>query len=246
MRNASHRCAGSLGKITARDWNSSMLHALGLVRHLFLATVFLASWNVTTNAQQETMQQQTNRPLVNSGPSISLETLTLGAGCFWCVEAVFEGLEGVHSAVSGYMGGQIKNPGYREVCTGRTGHAEVVQVVYDSKIISTETLLEVFFSTHDPTTLNRQGADAGTQYRSAIYFHTDEQKPHALKALGKAQGNWQASIVTEITAASEFYIAEDYHQGYYELNGEAPYCRAVILPKMQKLRSGFQHLLKIN
>ena len=151
-----------------------MLHALGLVRHLFLATVFLACWNVTTNAQQETMHQQTNRPLENSEPSILLETLTLGAGCFWCVEAVFEGLEGVHSAVSGYMGGQIKNPGYREVCTGRTGHAEVVQVVYDSKIISTETLLEVFFATHDPTTLNRQGADAGTQYRSAIYFHTDE------------------------------------------------------------------------
>ena len=173
------------------------------------------------------------------------ETITLGAGCFWCVEAVFENLEGVTSAVSGYMGGSIKNPSYREVCSGRTGHAEVVQVVYDPSRISTSTLLEVFFATHDPTTLNRQGADAGTQYRSAIYYHNEQQKSDAVDAIKKAGTIWSDDIVTEVEAASELYIAEDYHQAYYELNGEAPYCRAVILPKMKKLQSSFSHLLKI-
>lgn len=186
-----------------------------------------------------------NNPMnSNSQPTIN-ETITLGAGCFWCVEAVFENLEGVTSAVSGYMGGSIKNPSYREVCSGRTGHAEVVQVIYDPSKIPTSTLLEVFFATHDPTTLNRQGADAGTQYRSAIYFHNEQQKSDAADAIKKAGAIWNDEIVTEVTAASELYIAEDYHQAYYELNGEAPYCRAVILPKMKKLQSSFNHLLKL-
>jgi peptide-methionine (S)-S-oxide reductase len=192
------------------------------------------------------MDQNSHLPQNSATPNAPLETITLGAGCFWCVEAVFEGLQGVHSAQSGYMGGHIKNPGYREVCTGRTGHAEVVQIVYDTTVLSTETLLEVFFSTHDPTTLNRQGADAGTQYRSAIYFHSTDQQNDAIEAVTRAQDEWSNQIVTEVTIASEFYIAEDYHQAYYELNGEAPYCQAVILPKMQKMRSAFQHLLKIN
>jgi peptide-methionine (S)-S-oxide reductase len=192
------------------------------------------------------MDQNSHLPQNSATPNAPLETITLGAGCFWCVEAVFEGLQGVHSAQSGYMGGHIKNPGYREVCTGRTGHAEVVQIVYDTTVLSTETLLEVFFSTHDPTTLNRQGADAGTQYRSAIYFHSTDQQNDAIEAVKRAQDEWSNQIVTEVTIASEFYIAEDYHQAYYELNGEAPYCQAVILPKMQKMRSAFQHLLKIN
>lgn len=183
-------------------------------------------------------------PMNSTNQSPELEKLTLGAGCFWCVEAVFENLEGVESAVSGYMGGTIKNPSYREICTGRTGHAEVVQVVYNSNILSTATLLEVFFSTHDPTTLNRQGADAGTQYRSAIYYHSDKQQKEAVLAKEKAGLEWTGSVVTEVTAASDFFVAEDYHQAYYELNGEAPYCRAVILPKMQKLQSNFKHLLK--
>lgn len=192
------------------------------------------------------MDQNSHLSQNSAAPNAPLETITLGAGCFWCVEAVFEGLQGVHSAQSGYMGGHIKNPGYREICTGRTGHAEVVQIVYDATVLSTETLLEVFFSTHDPTTLNRQGADAGTQYRSAIYFHSTNQQKDAIEAVNRAQNEWPNQIVTEVTIASEFYIAEDYHQAYYELNGEAPYCQAVILPKMQKMRSAFQHLLKIN
>ena len=172
------------------------------------------------------------------------DTLTLGAGCFWCVEAVFESLTGVVSAESGYMGGAIKNPSYREVCTGRTGHAEVVRVIYEPDIISIQTLLEVFFETHDPTTLNRQGADVGTQYRSAIFFHTEPQRLAAVAAIQKHQESVARPIVTEITQASAFYRAEDYHQAYYELNGEAPYCKAVILPKMQKLNAKFQPLLK--
>lgn len=192
------------------------------------------------------MDQNSHLPQNSAAPNAPLETITLGAGCFWCVEAVFEGLQGVHSAQSGYMGGHIKNPGYREVCTGRTGHAEVVQIVYDATVLSTKTLLEVFFSTHDPTTLNRQGADAGTQYRSAIYFHSTDQQNDAIDAVTLAQNEWSNQIVTEVTIASEFYIAEDYHQAYYELNGEAPYCQAVILPKMKKMRSAFQHLLKMN
>lgn len=173
-----------------------------------------------------------------------MDTITLGAGCFWCVEAVFESLEGVGSAVSGYMGGHIKNPAYREVCTGRTGHAEVVQVTYDPDVIALETLLEVFFASHDPTTLNRQGADVGTQYRSAIFAHSEDQANIAEKAKETAQAHFEDPIVTEIAAASAFYPAEDYHQQYYELNGEAPYCRAVIAPKMKKVQTQFAPLLK--
>ena len=141
-----------------------------------------------------------------------LETITLGAGCFWCVEAVYESIPGVESGVSGYSGGHIKNPGYREVCTGRTGHAEVVQVTFDNTKLSLAELLEVFFATHDPTTLNRQGADVGTQYRSAIYVHNDAQREVAEAAKLKAQADWNDPIVTEITAFETFYEAEDYHQ----------------------------------
>jgi peptide-methionine (S)-S-oxide reductase len=174
----------------------------------------------------------------------NLDTLVLGAGCFWCVEAVFSSLEGVHTAVSGYMGGTIKNPAYREVCTGRTGHAEVVQVVYDPEVLPMGTLLDVFFATHDPTTLNRQGADVGTQYRSAIFYTRESQLDDIQGARERAQQVWPDPIVTEITAMSAFYPAEDYHQAYYELNGEAPYCRAVIAPKMKKVREQFAPLLK--
>ena len=178
--------------------------------------------------------------------SSSTKSITLGAGCFWCVEAVFEQLEGVHSAESGYMGGHIKNPAYREVCTGRTGHAEVVKVIYDEGIVSLSTIMEVFFATHNPTTLNRQGADVGTQYRSAIFYATEEERAVALESIEQAQAGFNDPIVTEVTEASAFYPAEDYHQAYYELNGEAPYCKAVIAPKMSKFRSQFAPLLKLN
>lgn len=176
--------------------------------------------------------------------SADMDTITLGAGCFWCVEAVFASLNGVETVVSGYMGGNIKNPAYREVCTGRTGHAEVVQVTFNPDVITLSTLLEVFFASHNPTTLNRQGADVGTQYRSAIFTHHVDQAEVARQAVEKAQENFDDPIVTEITAASDFYPAEDYHQQYYELNGEAPYCRAVIAPKMKKVQTQFAPLLK--
>ena len=167
------------------------------------------------------------------------EIITLGAGCFWCVEAIFESIPGVHTAESGYAGGHIKNPGYREVCTGRTGHAEVVQLTFDSTEVHLERILEVFFATHDPTTLNRQGADVGTQYRSGIYWHDESQLPVIRASIEKAQTDWNNDIVTEVKACDAFYLAEDYHQAYYELNKEAPYCRAVIAPKMEKFRKQF-------
>lgn len=214
---------------TTRGWLSHGSHAMGLVTWIVL-TVGLS---LPANSQVEIMENKE-----------SLESITLGAGCFWCVEAVFEQLDGVHSAVSGYMGGHIKNPGYREVCTGRTGHAEVVQVAYDASRIALSDLLAVFFATHDPTTLNRQGADVGTQYRSAIFCNSEEQQATAKAALQLAQRDFENRIVTEIAPASAFYEAEDYHQAYYELNGEAPYCRAVIAPKMQKFRKQFEPLIK--
>lgn len=166
-----------------------------------------------------------------------METATLAAGCFWCVEAVLQRIEGVHKVDSGYMGGHVKNPTYRQVCTGTTGHAEVVQVVFDPSVLPYEKLVQLFFELHDPTTLNRQGADTGTQYRSAIFYHSDAQKAAAEKVkdeLTKA-GRFKDPIVTEITKASEFYVAEDYHQDYFNRNREAGYCNAVIWPKLRKL-----------
>ena len=229
-----------MGVIATRNRAESVLHALGMVIPVSLAYLLTVLTLSPLQAQNNAMNNTDPQT-----PTDSSETITLGAGCFWCVEAVFENLKGVHSAVSGYMGGGIKNPSYREVCTGRTGHAEVVQVHYDPAVLSTATLLEVFFATHDPTTLNRQGADAGTQYRSAIFFHSEVQEQEAKDAITRATQDWQHTIVTEVTQASAFFKAEDYHQAYYEQNGEAPYCRAVILPKMRKLNTGFQHLLKM-
>ena len=173
------------------------------------------------------------------------EVATLGAGCFWCVEAVFQELKGVSSVVSGYMGGEIKNPTYKDICTGKTGHAEVAQVTFDPTVITFEEVLEVFWSTHDPTTLNRQGADRGTQYRSAIFYHSDTQKQAAEKSKTEvAPELWDDPIVTEITEASVFYEAEDYHQNYYNENQNYGYCVAVINPKMEKFRKRFADKLK--
>ena len=188
-----------------------------------------------SNSQEEAMKNKE-----------SLTSITLGAGCFWCVEAVYEQLEGVEDVVSGYMGGHIKNPSYREVCTGRTGHAEVVQITFDTSMISLRHILEVFFATHDPTTLNRQGADVGTQYRSVIFYTSENQKSIAQAFLQKAQHAFDNDIVTELSPVTAFYEAEDYHQAYYELNGQAPYCRAVIAPKLQKFKKQFTPLLKSN
>ncbi len=177
---------------------------------------------------------------------MELETATFGAGCFWCVEAVFQQLEGVHKVVSGYTGGNTVNPNYREVCTGTTGHAEVAQIGFDPNVISFEELLEVFWQTHDPTTLNRQGNDVGTQYRSAIYYHSDTQRSIAeeSKAEMDKSGIWDNPIVTEITAMDVFYPAEDYHQNYFQLNPTQPYCQFVIHPKVKKFTKDFKDKLK--
>jgi len=164
-----------------------------------------------------------------------LEVATFGAGCFWCVEAVFERLDGVESVESGYMGGEVENPTYREVCGGRTGHAEVVRIHFDPRTIDYGTLLAWFWRSHDPTTLNRQGADTGTQYRSAIFTYDEAQKTTAEASKEAAQKDFDDPIVTEITPASTFYAAEDYHQDYFRENPDAPYCRMVIRPKLQKL-----------
>lgn len=174
-----------------------------------------------------------------------MEIATLGAGCFWCVEAVFQELKGVSAVISGYTGGHVPNPTYQEICTGTTGHAEVAQVTFDPTVISFEEILEVFWTTHDPTTLNRQGYDVGTQYRSAIYYHDDTQKAIATKSKAEyAPQIWDDPIVTEVTALPEFYVAEDYHQNYYSLNPNQGYCRAVINPKLAKFRAKFAHKLK--
>lgn len=178
--------------------------------------------------------------------SKSLQTTTLGAGCFWCVEAIFERLKGVHKVTSGYAGGTVENPTYEQVCTGTTGHAEAVQIEFDPEEISFEELLTVFWRTHDPTTLNRQGNDVGTQYRSVIFYHDDEQKKIAEKSKQKTDASdlWPDPIVTEITPFTNFYKAEDYHQEYFENNSTQPYCRVVIDPKVRKFQKQFKDRLK--
>lgn len=191
--------------------------------------------NQTKNAMSNTT--------VNSGAN---DTATFGAGCFWCIEAVFQDLKGVVSVTSGYSGGKIANPTYREVCSGLTGHAEAAQVVYDPSVISFDELLEVFWKTHDPTTLNRQGNDSGTQYRSAIFYHNENQKElsEKYKAELDKSGAYDKPIVTEISPLAKFYKAEDYHQQYFNNNGEESYCKFVIQPKVDKFRKVFKDKLK--
>jgi len=174
------------------------------------------------------------------------ELATLGSGCFWCTEAVFEKLKGVKSVVSGYTGGSVENPTYKEVCTEKTGHAEVTQITFDPSIITFSELLEVFWKTHDPTTLNRQGNDVGTQYRSAIFFHDEQQKNLAQEYLQKLTMAeiFSSPIVTEITKFDKFYPAENYHQDYYEQNKSQPYCSLVITPKVEKFKRVFGDKLK--
>lgn len=182
----------------------------------------------------------------NSQNNKNMEVATFGTGCFWCTEAIFQQLKGVESAVSGYSGGTVKNPTYKEVCTGNTGHAEVIQITFNPNIISYKDLLEVFWKTHDPTTLNRQGADVGTQYRSVIFYHNQQQKELAeeyKKKLDKA-GIYNNPVVTEISEYKEFYKAEDYHQEYYNQNKSQPYCNFVITPKIEKFKKVFKDKLK--
>jgi peptide-methionine (S)-S-oxide reductase len=175
-----------------------------------------------------------------------LETATLAGGCFWCVEAVFDEVRGVESVVSGYAGGGVPHPSYEAVCSGATGHAEAVQVVFDTEVVTFREILEIFFTVHDPTTLNRQGADVGTQYRSAIFYHTAEQRETAERVIAELSGEkiWDAPVVTEVAPLTEFYPAEDYHQEYFRNNPGQGYCRAVVAPKVSKFRQKFLEKLK--
>ena len=176
----------------------------------------------------------------------TLAKATFAGGCFWCTEAVFEQIDGVKGVVSGYIGGEVPNPTYKDVCTGLTGHAEAVEIEYDPAVVPYEKLLEIFFATHDPTTKNRQGADVGTQYRSGVFYHDDEQKQTAeevIKRLNEA-GAYPQPIVTEVTKATTFYPAEDYHQDYFANNPGQGYCRAVVAPKVDKVQKVFRDLLK--
>ena len=212
-------------------------------KFLILAAVLavILGSNNKSNAQSEVGNEEgANQKMEN------LEKATFGSGCFWCTEAVFERLKGVYKVVSGYSGGTVENPTYEQVCTGKTGHAEVTQITYDPKVITYDELLEVFWKTHDPTTLNRQGNDVGTQYRSVVFYHNDEQKRLAEKykeELNKS-GIWDKPIVTEIVPFTNFYPAENYHQNYYDNNPSQPYCSFVITPKVEKFEKVFKDKLK--
>jgi peptide-methionine (S)-S-oxide reductase len=188
------------------------------------------------------LQQQENSAQILAGKEIA----TLAGGCFWCLEAVFDELKGVESVVSGYMGGATANPSYEQVCSGRTGYAEVVQIAFDPVVVSFKEILEVFFVMHDPTTLNRQGNDAGTQYRSAIFYHSPEQKVQAEQVINNLNGAhiWSSPIVTEVAPAQTFYQAEGHHQEYFLRNPAQPYCMLVVAPKVAKLRKHFLGKLK--
>lgn len=212
--------------------------------------LLLASFPLWASAcmAQATEEKAESRSLPSDKPiptTMLTETAVFGAGCFWCVEAVFQELNGVLKVESGYMGGQVPNPSYKAVCTGTTGHAEVTRITFDPTLITYAELLEVLWTAHDPTTLNRQGADVGTQYRSAIFYTSEEQRRIAEQSRREiATQVWDDPIVTEIVPVAEFYPAEDYHQNYYALNANAGYCRIVISPKVAKVREKFTAKLK--
>lgn len=191
-------------------------------------------------------QQMTDDQKQTKETASKRETATVGGGCFWCIEAVFEELGGVERVVSGYAGGTVKNPSYEQVCTGTTGHAEVVQIEFDPRVIQYEEILNVFFSVHDPTTVNRQGADVGSQYRSVVFYHDERQREVAARVIADVESsdNLGSPVVTELVPLKAFYEADVYHQDYFERNPEAPYCRAVIGPKMLKFRDLFKDHLK--
>jgi peptide-methionine (S)-S-oxide reductase len=196
--------------------------------------------------QSSSQNQNVKKDNMNQVNNSELETATFGSGCFWCSEAIFERVKGVTSVASGYAGGKIENPSYEEVCTGKTEHAEVIQIKFDPSVVSFDELLEIFWKTHDPTTLNRQGADVGTQYRSVIFYHNGDQKKKAesyKNELNKA-GIWKDPIVTEISPHTNFYVAENYHQDYYEQNPNKGYCSFVITPKIEKFEKVFKDKLK--
>ena len=205
----------------------------------FIVSVFILSFNFLQEPNSMEMKSNTRQEPINF-----LDTATLGAGCFWCVEAIYQDLKGVESVISGYSGGAISNPDYREISSGMTGHAEVCQIMFDPKVIAFDQILEVFWEVHDPTTLNRQGADVGTQYRSVIFYHNEEQKKLAESSKGKMTSYFKDPIVTEITAYKDFFKAEDYHQDYFSNNPSQPYCSVVIGPKVKKFRKKYGDMIK--
>jgi peptide-methionine (S)-S-oxide reductase len=209
--------------------------------------LLLAALNLLVGCKQNsTLSKTTGDKFMELNSNVKLDTATFGSGCFWCTEAIFERLNGVVSVVSGYSGGTIENPTYEEVCNGNTGHTEVCQITFDSSIISFDELLEVFWKTHDPTTLNRQGADIGTQYRSIIFYHNEDQKKLAEHYKDEINKNktWGKPIVTEISSFTKFYTAEKYHQDYYANNSNQGYCSFVIAPKVEKFEKIFGNKLK--
>lgn len=235
---------------------NKLLFPLSILFLMTLYAIFLSACSpkqnahakdsIDSNLDKNTQTTKTETKQTMTDTNTNLEKATFGAGCFWCIEAVFQRLEGVDTVISGYTGGQTQNPTYKEICTGTTGHAEVAQITYNPDIISFDELLEVFWATHDPTTLNRQGNDVGTQYRSAIFYHNDEQKQKAefyLKRLTEEKV-FDKPIVTEITPLGKFYVAENYHQNYYNNNKSQGYCAFVISPKVEKLKKVFPAKLK--
>jgi peptide-methionine (S)-S-oxide reductase len=208
-----------------------------LVINLFTASYNLSYSQIIKNTEMDKTDHKSGK---------KLETATFGTGCFWCTEAIFERLDGVEKVISGYSGGHIKNPSYKEVCTGTTGHAEVIRIYFDPEVISYEELLDVFWQTHDPTTLNRQGNDVGTQYRSVIFYHNEEQKKIAEKSKQEMDhsGTFADPIVTEISPLINFYEAENYHQDYFENNPNQPYCSVIIAPKVKKFKARYSYKLR--
>ena len=225
------------------------------MKHVFrsISALLLSALQLVACAQNDdhykkskTFKQMNDTHASTPGNNHRLDTATFGAGCFWCTEAQFQQLTGVEKVVSGYEGGHVKNPTYKEVCSGTTGHAEVCDIYYDPSKISYDELLAAFWTSHDPTQLNRQGNDVGTQYRSAIFYHNEEQKKKAeeYKTKLNAEKAWDKPVVTEIVPAAPFYKAEDYHQDYYNQNGSAPYCTFVVGPKVEKFKKVFAGKLK--
>lgn len=211
-----------------------------MMKIIIIIFAILISTTACTNADEKT--KHVDKEIMSN----SIDTAIFASGCFWCTEAIFQELNGVEKVESGYIGGENPNPTYEEVCTGNTGHAEATRIYYNPEIINFKELLEVFWKTHDPTTLNRQGNDVGTQYRSGIFFLSEEQKDLAEEYKQKLDeaGIYESPIVTEITPASEFFVAENYHQNYYNQNGNQPYCSFVITPKVEKFKKVFEDKLK--
>jgi methionine-S-sulfoxide reductase len=209
-----------------------------MLRQIFLTGLLLIATTFAASAAETQMK--------TSAASTGSETLTLGGGCFWCLEAVFTELKGVTQVESGYAGGKVPNPSYEQVSDGNTGHAEVVQITFDTSVIDRDTILRAFFTIHDPTTLNRQGADVGEQYRSIAFYRTPEQKAAIEKAIKDSADNheWSGTIVTQVQPFTQFYKAENYHQEYFKLHGSEPYCQLVVAPKVAKFRKRFHELLK--